>query len=356
MAKPFRSPLLGYNHNLTHLGRVFHVQSEDSGPGMPRVFTHLFYEGTILVSRKQEYDAQLPDDKVRALMQLQARKSVMKDLMQARLDDRIVAFFAARGENMEPMRVAAVAARAVVPDAVEGAMPEAPLDVSSPVMVLPGGPAAEQASGAAMASAGVVMGENHVDTDADDTDRALPAPIGPRRTVTRAIESAPRRGATPSPVVVRPSDARQSPFVRSGAPAVTKMSSADGVVVQRNVVIGGPSVSSGRPTRIRPPVPYVVTGGGAHRTAAAARASAAVTQPMAPPVLSPASSASPSTQPSRTPAPVSAVEASPRVTGAFGVGLADDKSLDEVILEYLWEGRFGVGRRLPIRFRARPGE
>ena len=36
MAK-LRSPILGFNHNLRHGGRVFHVQTEDRGLGNPIV-------------------------------------------------------------------------------------------------------------------------------------------------------------------------------------------------------------------------------------------------------------------------------------------------------------------------------
>ena len=123
MAKPPRSPLVGYNHNLSHLGRVFHIQTEDSGPVSPRLFTHLFYEGTILVSRKQQYDASLPDDEVRALMQTQ-HKTVMKDLVRARLDPVILPFFASRGEDLL--------------SPVHGAVPSAPLsETPGPVMVMP---------------------------------------------------------------------------------------------------------------------------------------------------------------------------------------------------------------------------
>src|SRR5260221_3123144 len=99
MGKPQRSPLLGYNPNFPPLGRVFHVQTEDSGPSTPRLFTHLFFEGSILASRKLEYNATLADDKVRGLMQDQ-HKTLIRDLLRARLDERIVAFFAARGEYL----------------------------------------------------------------------------------------------------------------------------------------------------------------------------------------------------------------------------------------------------------------
>jgi hypothetical protein len=97
MAKPVRSPLLGYNHNVKYKGRVYHVQTEDSGPANPRLFTHLYFEGTILASKKHEYDAASAEDTVRGLMQGQ-HKSILKDLKQSLLDDKLGTFFARRNE------------------------------------------------------------------------------------------------------------------------------------------------------------------------------------------------------------------------------------------------------------------
>ena len=91
------SPVLGYNHNLRHGGRVFHVQTEDSGQGYARLHTHLFYEGTILSTKKQEYDPSAPEDAVRALMQ-QLHKAMIRELSHGEHDARIGAFFIARGE------------------------------------------------------------------------------------------------------------------------------------------------------------------------------------------------------------------------------------------------------------------
>ena len=91
------SPVLGYNHNLRHGGRVFHVQTEDSGQGYARLHTHLFFEGTILSSKKQEYDPSAPEDAVRALMQ-QLHKAMIRELTHGEHDARIGAFFIARGE------------------------------------------------------------------------------------------------------------------------------------------------------------------------------------------------------------------------------------------------------------------
>ncbi len=55
MAK-FQSPLLGYNNNVRHRGRVFHIQTEDSGVNHPHIITHLFMDGgRILKSVKRSY-------------------------------------------------------------------------------------------------------------------------------------------------------------------------------------------------------------------------------------------------------------------------------------------------------------
>src|SRR3954465_14213901 len=55
MAK-FQSPLLGYNNNVRHKNRVFHIQTEDSGVGHPHIITHLFMDGgRILKSVKTSY-------------------------------------------------------------------------------------------------------------------------------------------------------------------------------------------------------------------------------------------------------------------------------------------------------------
>ena len=50
------SPLLGYNTNVRHRGRLYHIQTEDSGVKRPHVITHLFADGgRIVASRKTSY-------------------------------------------------------------------------------------------------------------------------------------------------------------------------------------------------------------------------------------------------------------------------------------------------------------
>lgn len=69
-------PLLGYNNNVRHRGRVFHIQTEDSGVTNPRIMTHLFADGgRIVKSIRTDYSEHLGRsdlaETVRALMKEQ---------------------------------------------------------------------------------------------------------------------------------------------------------------------------------------------------------------------------------------------------------------------------------------------
>jgi hypothetical protein len=83
-----RSPILGYNHNVRYRGLVFHVQTEDSGVLSPHLFTHLFYTGVIVSTRKLVYDAGSAEEAIKSLMQAQ-HKAVLKDLRRGHFDDKI---------------------------------------------------------------------------------------------------------------------------------------------------------------------------------------------------------------------------------------------------------------------------
>jgi len=51
-----QSPLVGYNTNVRHKGKLYHIQTEDSGVNHPHVITHLFADGgRIIASRKTGY-------------------------------------------------------------------------------------------------------------------------------------------------------------------------------------------------------------------------------------------------------------------------------------------------------------
>ena len=71
-------PLLGFNNNVRHNGRVFHIQTEDSGIKYCRVVTHLFADGgRILRSNRTDYsnikDAPDLPEQLRRLMKEQHR-------------------------------------------------------------------------------------------------------------------------------------------------------------------------------------------------------------------------------------------------------------------------------------------
>lgn len=71
-----RSPLLGYNTNVRHHGKLFHIQTEDSGATHGHIFTHLFADGGRIIATKKSTYAQWVEterypDVVKKLMQAQ---------------------------------------------------------------------------------------------------------------------------------------------------------------------------------------------------------------------------------------------------------------------------------------------
>jgi len=73
------SPLVGYNTNVRHKGKLYHIQTEDSGVKRPHVITQLFADGgRILASEKTSYKEHLQEDNlsvvVKKLMQEQHKR------------------------------------------------------------------------------------------------------------------------------------------------------------------------------------------------------------------------------------------------------------------------------------------
>jgi hypothetical protein len=84
--------ITGFNTNIRHRGRLFHVQTEDSGRSNPHVISHLYFGGTILASQKTDYADQVEsenlDPLVRELMENQ-HKSLLKRLRAGDFDETI---------------------------------------------------------------------------------------------------------------------------------------------------------------------------------------------------------------------------------------------------------------------------
>ena len=46
----------GFNHNLKHKGKTYHIQTEDGGKDNPQIITHAFLGGVILDTVRQPYN------------------------------------------------------------------------------------------------------------------------------------------------------------------------------------------------------------------------------------------------------------------------------------------------------------
>ena len=79
----------GFNHNIMHKGRMFHIQTEDSGTKNPHIITHLFVGGNILATKKTSYADILNSDHleevVREIMEEQ-HKSMLRELKRGVYD------------------------------------------------------------------------------------------------------------------------------------------------------------------------------------------------------------------------------------------------------------------------------
>ncbi|MEZ4219567.1 MAG: hypothetical protein R3B13_01480 [Polyangiaceae bacterium] len=86
-------PVLGFNNNVRHQGRIFHIQTEDSGVKRPHVITHLFGDGgRILKTSRTDYSEHVGREDiaqvVRTLMKEQ-HKGMFVALRKGELDDVI---------------------------------------------------------------------------------------------------------------------------------------------------------------------------------------------------------------------------------------------------------------------------
>jgi hypothetical protein len=85
------SPLLGYNTNVRHKGKLYHIQTEDSGIRHPHVITHLFADGgRIVASKKTSYAEHVGADDYQAIVKQLMReqhKSMFIDLRDGVYDE-----------------------------------------------------------------------------------------------------------------------------------------------------------------------------------------------------------------------------------------------------------------------------
>jgi hypothetical protein len=84
------SPLLGYNNNVRHKGRVFHIQTEDSGVKYGHIMTHVFADGgRILKSVKTSYAEYIGNERMAEIvreMMKQQHKAMFIALRDGKFD------------------------------------------------------------------------------------------------------------------------------------------------------------------------------------------------------------------------------------------------------------------------------
>ena len=273
-------PLVGYNTNVRHKGKLFHIQTEDSGISKPHVITHLFADGgRIVATRKTTYGEHVaaPD-----------REDIVRRIMK----DQHKAMFVALRDGVYDEPDASRPGAAVTPAA-------APTPVVRPA---DGGFAPTPHSGIVAGFDPAVSAEG-IPTPVD------PSVVPPAPDSDASFSQAPAVAAARDELRVVP-----PPAPRPSAPAVPPRASSP--------------PAAPRPASVPAPVRPSQSPGAAI-AAARARRSAPPPAPARP--AAPAAAARPASRPAQPrPAPP---PSAPKTI--FGQDLISEKSLDEVILSYL---------------------
>lgn len=125
-ARNAHAPQLGFNNNVKHNGRVFHIQTEDSGIHHPHITTHLFADGgRILRTERTEYRELLNSPELVPLLRQRMKeqhRAMFTALRQGQLDHLIEASSKSSGSLAVP--AAATRARSAPPN--KGTTPTPP--------------------------------------------------------------------------------------------------------------------------------------------------------------------------------------------------------------------------------------
>jgi hypothetical protein len=290
------SPLLGYNNNVRHKGRVFHVQTEDSGVKYGHIITHLFMDGgRILKSVKTSYSEYLDNDRmgeiVREMMK-QQHKAMFIALRDGKFDGMI------DGAEPPPSTQSFPAAPPVAPSPAPAAGAAPAAAAAGPKLAnAPGGSAPRQPSPAPP----IVRAEEEAPQTIRQATEELSLDID-------AVERAAAAASTSSPSLRGSADLPPPPpnlFREKPATGKYRVTPAPSTTTR----VGGPGPVAARPA---PPSPGKVArapGGGERERRYA---------------------------PTR-PASIFGQARPQQGKSIFGEDLISDKSLDEVILSYLAE-------------------
>ncbi|MGZ3426348.1 MAG: hypothetical protein ACXVCV_06845 [Polyangia bacterium] len=301
-----RSPVLGYNHNVRYAGRLWHVQTEDSGVNNPHIFTHLFHNGTILATSRSDYDPGCDVTAVQKVMQVQ-HKAMLRDLKAGAFDEKITRFFGEpivkeREDQTDPGQ------------SISGEFDSAPK--TDPTMQAPPPPSS---------SASVTAQRPAQPRVVPPVERPPPA-----RTAASSTVGQPRTPATSRPNLTPSRPAIPVAASRSSTPAAQPHSPRAPVTGIGGRRAQGSGVAhpygGGKPTAEGVVVarPSVIVGGDPQGTSPRATVGTRQRSFTPPP---------PSSHQPAAPAP----SKTPTSDNIFGGDLISEKSLDEVILAYLSE-------------------
>ena len=98
---------IGYNHDVPHRGRIYHVQTEDSGRSRGTIITHLFHAGVIVATNRTEYEESTPSTGIINLLR-ESHKSMMRQLVNGLLDGAISRCFGGLVGERQPIGPARV--------------------------------------------------------------------------------------------------------------------------------------------------------------------------------------------------------------------------------------------------------
>jgi hypothetical protein len=194
VTEPKSQMVVGFNHNIKHKGRIYHIQTEDSGAQNPHIITHLFVGGNILATKKTSYADIVQADNlqqiVRELMEEQ-HKAMLRNLINGVYDDIDGTGTAAQGPPSVPIQ-APSATPEPKPAAQPAPRPEpqspVPQPVPKPIPQTPVTPAVQQSPQAPEPQAPVTVQAKPpaqpAPAQAETQPEKFPPPAPPGRTQT----------------------------------------------------------------------------------------------------------------------------------------------------------------------------
>lgn len=324
-----QSPLLGFNNNVKHKGRVFHIQTEDSGVKRPHIITHLFADGgRILKTTKTSYAEHVGNDDALAetvtAMMKEQHKAMFIALRDGQFDHLFDGSSSASGGGVSGS-TAAVAARREVEKAA-----------TIPRMATPALPAATlgepEASPLVIAAA-----REPLEPPATPPSPALLAPVARSNSPTAVTTTMASSSQPPEPSLDLDLDALERAAAEAQTPFFHRMEELPPPPAS---VLGKKSSAEKAPGSYRavtPAPPSANTSGRSGATPAQGSSLQHRIQPPAPPPEATKPAPTAGRYAASRPAAIFANTRPSEGASIFGEELISEKSLDEVILSYLAE-------------------